>query len=144
MWKRCANDIQNRVQMKESKYAKSILKSHTFILATRSCVGFNVPYIVRTFLLDCDDFHGRIQRGDRGSGPPPWKITKYRVSEQYWSRSTERLHSYQASIHCWGATGSPAKRHLRFAGGPMMKNKTLSKFAPSGKIFWIRAWFLTD
>ena len=50
--------------------------------------------------------------------PPPWKITKNRVSKQYWSRSLEKPQSYQASIQCWAIIGPPA----------------------SDITFWIRAW----
>ena len=44
--------------------------------------------------------------------PPPWKITKYRVSQQYWSGSPEKSKSYQASVQCWAIIGTPAKRNL--------------------------------
>ena len=66
-------------------------------------------------ILGC---HGRIQRGDRGSGPPPLKNHKNRVSKQYWFRSPEKSQSYQASIQCWAIIGPPA----------------------SGITFWIRVW----
>ena len=62
--------------------------------------------------------------GSRGGGggtggPAPLKNhKKYRVSKQYWSGSSEKSQSYQASIQCWANIGTPAKR--RFAGEPMM------------------------
>ena len=54
----------------------------------------NVTYVPAGFgkgllalILGC---YGRIQRGDRGSGPPPpFKKHKNRVSKQYWSISPE-------------------------------------------------------
>ena len=75
--------------------------------------------VLLALILGC---HGRIQRGG-GQGvrtppppppppPPPRKITKIRVSKQYWSRSPEKSQSYQASIQCWAIIGPPAKRHL--------------------------------
>ena len=57
--------------------------------------------------------HGRIQRGDRGSGPlPPEKLQKYRVSLQCWSGSSEKSQGCKAGIQCWAIIGTPAKRHL--------------------------------
>ena len=59
----------------------------------------------------------RGQGGGGGEGPltpppPSEKTQKYRVFQQYWSRSPEKSHSYQASIQCWDMIGRPAKRHL--------------------------------
>ena len=68
--------------------------------------------VLLALILGC---HGRIQRWDRGSGPPPpplRKSQKIRVSKQYWSRSPEKSQSYQASIQCWAIISPPAKRHL--------------------------------
>ena len=66
--------------------------------------GFGKVLLV--LIIGC---HGRIQRGDRGSGPPPpLKNHKNRVSKQYWSGSPEKSLSYQASIQCWANIGPPA------------------------------------
>ena len=55
-------------------------------------------------------------RGSRGGQgvrtPPPWKITKYRVSSQYWPGSPEKSQSYQPSIQCWASICPPPKRHF--------------------------------
>ena len=59
--------------------------------------------------------HVRIQRGGGTEGPDPpplGKSQKYRVSEQFWCRSHEKLRSYRASIQCWAIISLPAKRHL--------------------------------
>ena len=53
--------------------------------------------------------HARIQRGDRGSGPPtPESSQKYRISWIPWNSQ-----NYQASIQRWAIIGPPAKRHLK-------------------------------
>ena len=71
--------------------------------------------VLLALILGC---HARIQRGDRGSGPPPPEKSQKWVSKQYWSRFPKKSQSYQASIQCWAIIGPPA----------------------SGIIFWIRAW----
>ena len=50
--------------------------------------------------------------GGTGGPDPPGKITKYRVSEQYWSGSPEKSQGNQANIQCWAINGTLAKRHL--------------------------------
>ena len=67
-------------------------------------------------ILGC---HGRIQRGNRGSEPPPppFKNHKNRVSKQYWSRSPEN-HKLP-SQHSMLGHYRPASE-TRFAGGLKM------------------------
>ena len=51
-----------------------------------------------------------IQRW-RGQGAgSPEKSQSYRVSKQYWSRSSEQTQSYQASIQCWAIISPPVGR----------------------------------
>ena len=50
--------------------------------------------------------------GGQGVRTPPLKSQKYTVSKQYWSGSTEKLQSYQASIQCWAVIGPLVKCHL--------------------------------
>ena len=68
--------------------------------------------------------------GGRGSGPPPppphthTEIShKYRVSKQYWSGSTEKSQSYQASIQCWNIIGTPGTLIVIF--GPSFPSSKL-------------------
>ena len=58
--------------------------------------------------------HARIQSGDRGSGLPPWKITKTKGFLAILVRIRWKSKSYQASIQCWVIIGPlpSAKRHL--------------------------------
>ena len=95
--------------------------------------------------------------GGRGSRPP-WKITKNRVSKQYWSGSPEKSQIYQASIQCWAIIRQPVKRHLNrvsladrwlpaYCGifdppSPhQLKEKNgCQSWTPSDITFWIRAW----
>ena len=68
--------------------------------------------------------HGQSQRGEGGTGgpdcppPPPWKITKYRLFWQYWSRTSVKPSQLSVLDHHWPASKTPFK--WRFAGGPMM------------------------
>ena len=55
--------------------------------------------------------HVRIQRGDRGSGPP-LKDHKNIVFSSIIGLDPLKNRSYQASIQCWAIIGMPAKRHL--------------------------------
>ena len=59
--------------------------------------------------------HGRIQRGDRGSGPPLKNHKKYRVFKQYGSKLPSK---HSMSSHHRHASESTFK--WRFTGGPMM------------------------
>ena len=83
------------------------------VLSKIRCMTFDSCYIPRLRHIKCLIQHVRIQRGDRGSGPPPpEKSQKYRVSLQCWSGSPEKSQSYQATIQCWAIIGPPAKRPL--------------------------------
>ena len=109
------NAKQNRFQT-----VTIFLKTFFFSIFLRHYVTY-VPAgfgkVLLALILGC---HGRIERGDRGSGPPPppEKSQKIRVSKQYWSGSPAKSQSYQASIQCWAIIGPPA----------------------SDITFWIRAW----
>ena len=50
--------------------------------------------------------HGQIQRGDRGSGPPPTE------KSQNYSFFSNMGQSYQANIRCRVIIGTLANRHL--------------------------------
>ena len=60
--------------------------------------------------------------GDRGSGPPPWKITKNLGFLSNTGPDALKSQSYQASIHCWACLSAHNETPFkwRFAGGPMM------------------------
>ena len=59
----------------------------------------------------------KIMGGSRGGQgvrtPPPWKITKIKVSFAILVRIPLKSQSYQSSIQCWATIGPPAKRHLK-------------------------------
>ena len=136
-------DISWRVRKPNAKQNRfQIVTIFFFTFSSAYFLDEHVTYVPSGFgkvllvmILGC---HGRIQRGDRGSGPPPpphEKSQKFRVSKQHWSISPEKSQNYQASIQCWAIIGPPAKRHLmlghyrpasetpfkwRFTGGPMM------------------------
>ena len=71
--------------------------SKTYILIKTA----NIPSI---YLLA---HHGRIQRGDRGSGPHP---LKNHINIGF--PSTPKSQNYQASIQWWAIIGTLAKRHF--------------------------------
>ena len=66
----------------DRKYAKCRTKADAHDKMGFQYISISV-YIVRS--------HARIQRGDRGSGPPPEKSQKYRISKQYWTRSPAKV-----------------------------------------------------
>ena len=82
---------------------------------------------------------GGSREGTGGPDPPPEKSQNIGFLSNTGPGPLKDYIATKPAFIVGVPSGSPAKRHLRFAGGPMMKNKTLSKFAPSGKIFWIRA-----
>ena len=61
------------------------------------------------FLLS-DACHGRIQMGDRGSGPQ-WKITKIGFPSKI-DPDPLKSQSYQARIQWWAIIDTPAERHF--------------------------------
>ena len=80
--------------------------------------------VLLALILGC---HGRIQRGDRGPGPPPPETSqKFRVSKQYWSQiqiqdllKITKLPSQHSILgHYRPASETPFK--WRFAGGSMI------------------------
>ena len=82
--------------------------SSAYFLDIMSPVPSGFGKVLLALILGC---HGRIQRGGTGGPdhPPPLKITKNRVSKQYWSRSPEKSQATK-----------PAFNVGRFAGGLMM------------------------
>ena len=101
-------------------------------------------------------------RGSRGGiggldPPTPEKSRKWRISQQYWSKSSKTSPSYQTSIQCWAIIGTPAKRHLKgvspagwwwpaYSGIWILKKMKTSfrSWTPSDKTFWIRAWWMVQ
>ena len=124
-------DISWRVRKPNAKQNLFQIVTIFFYFFFSIFLGHYVTYIVcsRRFwqsssstdaLLSWADPEGE----DRGFGPPPpplknqkrvsrqyqisWKITKNRVSKQYWPRSPEKSQCYQSSIQCWAIIGPPA------------------------------------
>ena len=91
----------------DRKYAKCRTKADAQDKMFFQYISISV-YIVRS--------HARIQRGDRGFGPPPpptpWKITKIWIFLAILNRIPWNSQNYQASIQRWAIIGTPAKRHL--------------------------------
>ena len=103
--------------------------------------------------------HVRIQRGDRGSGPPPPPLINHKnigFLSTTGSDPLKHLQNYQASTQCWANIGLPAKRHLNVAfrwwsdNGPLLvlfgsslfpspTKKTCQNWTTSDKTFCIRA-----
>ena len=102
--------------------------------------------------------------GGTGGSEPPEKSQKYLVSKQYWSGSSEKSQSCQASIQCWaiicmGPSSARQRNSISMAfcwwadDGPLLvvfgsslpssstKNtqKCCQSWTPSYKTFWIRA-----
>ena len=60
-----------------------------------------------TWGLDPDYAHGRIQRGDKGSGSPPLKNHKtIGFSSNTGMDLQKKSQGYQASINCWAIIGT--------------------------------------
>ena len=100
--------------------------------------------------------HGRIQRGDRGSGPPlPKKSQKYKVSLQYWSGflknqkatkpafnvgpSSARQRNAISMAFCLRADDGPIKAVFGSSIYHQLRNikKKYQIWTPSDKTFWI-------
>ena len=87
-------------------------------------------------------YHARIKRGGGGIWTPSEKSQSYRVSQQYWSGSYQKLQNYQASIQCWAITGPLLVVLMDPLPPHQLKKKKTPELAPSGNTFWIRACLL--
>ena len=138
-WLYCFYQFEHQHEFREPVLILSFVELFLGHLLTWKCVlSVSETYTVTGHSA----MHGRIQRGQRVRTPPNWKITRNRLSQQYWSGFPEKSQTCKASIQSWAIIGTPAI--LLYSGIWILSlttKKRCQSWSPSDETFWIRACY---